>query len=312
MAEGEPGLFVPARTIPVPGSISKEAQAFLAGATQRIAAAGAGAEERDQTQAAERALQMLRPRAAGFKGAFATIDLPHGAKLYRVTPDGRTGRSAQVAYFDIHGGGFTSGGGEMCQVLAKLRAMEHQVEVFSVDYRLAPLHPYPAGLDDTVAAYRAVLELVAAKDLVVAGASAGGNLAAALMLRAHAEGLPLPAGLLLLTPGLDMTGAGDTRQTNMFLDVNLYGGGGDGPDSYVGKADPKLPLLSPIYGEIPPNGMAGAGRRRCCPRARATCCCPTPCGCTASCAAPGSRPNCILPRQARMAASWAARRRTWS
>jgi epsilon-lactone hydrolase len=256
LAEGEAGLLVPARTIPVPNSISKEAQAFLAGATARIAAAGADAQERDQTQAAERAMQLLRPRAAGFKGAFATIDLPHGAKLYRVTPDGRKGRRAKVAYFDIHGGGFTSGGGEMCQVLAKLRAMEHRVEVFSVDYRLAPRHPYPAGLDDTVAAYREVLNLVAAKNLVVAGSSAGGNLAAALMLRARAEGLPLPAGLLLLTPGLDMTGAGDTRQTNKFLDINLYGGS-DGPGAYAGQANPGEPHLSPIYGEIPPSANGG-------------------------------------------------------
>ena len=263
MTDSTGGLLVPARSIPVPASISKEAQAFLAGATKRIAAAGQGAGERDQSQAAERALQLLRPRADGFKGAFATIELPLGAKLYQVTPEGRRGRRARVAYIDIHGGGFTSGGGEMCQVLARLRAMEHRVEVFSVDYRLAPEHPYPAGLDDTVAAYRAVLELVKPGNLVVAGSSAGGNLAAALMLRARAEGLPLPAGLLLLTPGLDMTGAGDSRQTNKFLDVNLYGGG-EGPDAYAGGADPREPHLSPIYGTIPkgwPPTLLSSGTR---------------------------------------------------
>jgi epsilon-lactone hydrolase len=247
------GLNVPARLIPVPTTISPEAQAFLSGAARRIAAAASLPPVRDQSQAADAALQMLRPRAAGFRGELQIIALPHGAKLYRVTPETRAGRRAKVAYFDIHGGGFTAGGGEMCQILAQLRAMDNGVEVFSVDYRLAPEHAYPAGLDDTMAAYRAVLGLVPAKDLVVAGSSAGGNLAAALMLRGHAEGLALPAGLLLLTPGLDLTGAGDSRVTNQFNDVNLHGGGGDGRDSYVGKADPKQPYVSPIYGEFAGN-----------------------------------------------------------
>lgn len=261
MDQAEAGLRVPARVIPTPKSISPQAQAFLDGAIKRIGSVPAA---RDQNQAAEAALQMLRPRAAGFKGSSETIDLPHGAKLYRVTPEGRTGRRAEVAYFDIHGGGFTAGGGEMCQLLAKLRAGENGVEVYAVDYRLAPDHPYPAGLDDTLTAYREVLKRVAAKDLVVAGSSAGGNLAAALMLRGHAEGLPFPAGLLLLTPALDMTGAGDTRQTNRFLDVNLYGGGGEGPSAYAGKADTRHPHLSPIYGEIPkgwPPTLLSSGTR---------------------------------------------------
>jgi epsilon-lactone hydrolase len=71
-----------------------------------------------------------------------------------------------------------------------------------------------------------------------------------MLLRARDEGLPLPAALLMLTPGVDMTGAGDTRVTNRWHDVNLYGGGGDGPSAYTGTADPKHPYLSPVYGDF--------------------------------------------------------------
>jgi acetyl esterase/lipase len=264
MQEDETGLPVPARVVPVPKSISPEAQAFLAGAAKRIAAIGPAEPARDQNAAAEAALAFLRPRAAAFKGTSSTIDLPHGARLYRVAPDDRSGRRAEVAYFDIHGGGFTAGGGEMCRILAMLRALDLGVEVYAVDYRLAPEHPYPAALDDTIAAYREVLERVSPQRVVVAGSSAGGNLAAALLLRASDEGLPMPAGLLLLTPAMDMTGVGDTRETNRFLDVSLYGGAGEGPASYAGSADKRHPYLSPVYGSFPggwPPTLLASGTR---------------------------------------------------
>ena len=244
------GLAVPAYELPVPRSISPQAQAFLSGAAKRIAAMGDAPPSGDQREAAERALQMLRPRAAGFKGKLETIELDDGVKLYRVIPDGRNVRRTKLAYFDIHGGGFTAGGGEMCQVLATLRAMEYGVEVWSVDYRLAPENVYPAALDDCMAAWREVLKHRKAKDIVAGGASAGGNLVAAMLLRARDEGLPLPAALLMLTPGVDMTGAGDSRIANRFHDVTLYGGVGDGPVSYAGSADTKHPYLSPVYGDF--------------------------------------------------------------
>src|SRR3546814_13350992 len=71
---------------------------------------------------------------------------------------------------------------------------------YEIDYRMPPDHPYPAALDDCIAAYRALLEDHAAWAIIVRGSSAGGNLAAALMLRARDEGLPFPAGLVLATP----------------------------------------------------------------------------------------------------------------
>jgi acetyl esterase/lipase len=247
-------LQQPARTIPAPISLSAQAQAYLAAAAQRLAARKKSSEVIDATREvlanAAMAVQFLRPMAARFQGAFETIALPNGAKLYRVTPDNRRGRLSQIAYVDIHGGGFISGGGEMYELLAKIRASDYGVEVFAVDYRLAPEHRFPAALDDCMAAYREILKRCDAANLVLAGASAGGNLAAALTLRARDEGLPLPAALILQTPALDMTKSGDSYLTNHYLDVNLYGDGGDALMSYAGDADLKHPYLSPLFGDF--------------------------------------------------------------
>jgi acetyl esterase/lipase len=138
----------------------------------------------------------------------------------------------------------------MCQLLAKIRASDYGAEVYAVDYRLLPEHPFPAGLDDCVAAYTEILKHHDAGNLVLAGASAGGNLAAALALRARDERLPLPAAVLLLTPALDMTQSGDSYQTNRLLDVNLYGGGGDGPALYAAGTDVMHPYVSPLFGDF--------------------------------------------------------------
>jgi acetyl esterase/lipase len=252
MSSDEPGLRLPSQIIPTPRSISPQGQAYLDAAAKRIAAQ-AGAAQPTQAEQAQAAVMFLRPLAAGFDGQAETIELPSGAKLHRMTPSGLEGRRTDLAYFDIHGGGFTSGGGEMCELLARIRARDYGVEVYAVDYRLAPEHAYPAALDDCVAAYREVLARREPSNVIVGGASAGGNLAAALMLRAHAEGLPLPAALLLQTPGLDLTQAGDSYRTNRWLDVNLYGGGGDGPASYVGGGDPSDPFVSPLFGDFGPG-----------------------------------------------------------
>ena len=253
MPDDETALHLPAQTIPVPKSISPQAQAFLAAAARRIAAQSQpGGKGEDIAAQAAAVVAHLRPAAERFQGEFKTIELPGGAKLYRVTPADRPGRRAEVAFLDIHGGGFVAGGGEMCRLLAKLRAMDYGVEILSVDYRLLPQHPYPAPLDDCLAAYREALKYYQPSSLAVGGASAGGNLAAALLLRARNEGLPLPASLLLQTPALDMTRSGDTYQTNRFLDVTLYGLGDDGL-GYGAGHELRDPYISPLFGSLSPG-----------------------------------------------------------
>lgn len=264
MSEPAPALDVPAQAIPIPSTISPQAQAFLASATRQLAAKGGNSSTQDLVAGADAALKLLSSRASAFAGECETIELGHGAKLYHVVPAGIEPARRQLAYLDIHGGAFVAGGGEMCRILAQLRAMDLGVQVWAVDYRLAPDHPYPAALDDCMAAYRHVLGHHEPSQLVAAGGSAGGNLVAAMLLRARDEGLPMPAGLIMMTPVVDMTGAGDTRMTNRFLDVTLYGGGGEGTRAYIGGSDPLLPYLSPILGEFtrdwPPTLLSSGTR----------------------------------------------------
>jgi acetyl esterase/lipase len=113
---------------------------------------------------------------------------------------------------------------------------------------MPPLHPYPAALDDCLAVYRHALKERPPTKIIVSGASAGANLAAALVLRAKDEGLPVPTALVLLTPELDLTESGDSFQTNLGIDLltplmpvnRLYANG----------HDLAHPYLSPLFGDV--------------------------------------------------------------
>ena len=158
--------------------------------------------------------------------------------------------STSRVYLEIHGGGLIYGGGAPARRDAELIAHRHGVIACSVDYRMPPEHPYPAALDDCLAVYRGILDHHAPQDVIVGGTSAGGNLAAALMLRARDEGLPAPAALVLLTPELDLTESGDSFEVNKLVDVFLAGSLAESIALYAGGHDLNHPYLSPLFGDF--------------------------------------------------------------
>jgi acetyl esterase/lipase len=152
----------------------------------------------------------------------------------------------------LHGGAWCMGSPRTHRRLVAALASGAGIRAVSVDYRLAPEHPYPAALDDCVAAYRWLLDRrVDPTRIVVAGDSAGGNLAAALLLRLRDEGTPLPAAAVLLSPATDLAGTGASFVTRRAVDP-FFSGIDAAPffDAYAGGRDVRDPYLSPLYGDL--------------------------------------------------------------
>lgn len=162
------------------------------------------------------------------------------------------GTREDAAFLYIHGGGFVAGSPRTHRPLTWRLTKEIGVPVYAIDYRLAPEHPYPAGLDDCVAAYKGLLDKgISAKSILVGGDSAGGNLTLALALRLTAEGLPLPAALICLSPATDMTGSGDSRHSNAEADSMFVPEMMDSlKPVYFDGTDERDPFVSPLYGDL--------------------------------------------------------------
>ncbi|MBX6387995.1 MAG: alpha/beta hydrolase [Frankia sp.] len=248
--ETRPAVRLPAREIPVPTSISPEAQALLAAAQPP---AGSQYPPLDDA-AAWRAMIAERDTALlAMTGSVVPDDVDvteravDGARVYVLTPQGAPdGR----VYLDVHGGALILGGGEVCKVMCSRTAVTVGARVWAVDYRMPPDHPYPTPLDDCVAAYRALLAEYRPEQIIVGGASAGGNLAAALLLRARDEGLPLPVAAVLQTPEVDLTESGDSFQTNLGLDPMLTSSLMPANLLYAAGHDLTDPYVSPLFGDF--------------------------------------------------------------
>ena len=155
-----------------------------------------------------------------------------------------------VLYF--HGGVYVIGDAFIAAELASQVGRRTQAEVISVDYRLAPEHPYPAAVDDALAAYEALLQNgVAPSDIVFAGESAGGALAIATLVNARDHGLPLPAAALAMSPYADLTLAGATMETKREVDP-LMSRELLEPRviDYTAGQDAALGLVSPVFAEL--------------------------------------------------------------
>jgi acetyl esterase/lipase len=154
--------------------------------------------------------------------------------------------------FHIHGGGFALGSAAGSVGLASSLARKTGMRAVSVDYRLAPEHPYPAALQDVTAAYRALLEQAdRAGHIVVSGESAGGNLAIGLLIAGKAQGLTMPAAALLLSPMTDLTVTGSSYAGKAHADPVITAQAiRTRAADYLAGADPADPLTSPVFADL--------------------------------------------------------------
>ncbi len=151
-----------------------------------------------------------------------------------------------------HGGGYSTGSSLYARTLTTKLAESTSMDVLCFDYRLAPEHPYPAALEDAMKAWDYLMLLgYGARDVVVTGDSAGGNLALALTLKLKEEKRLLPRGILLMSPWTDLTSAGKSFQTKAEADPVLNCTYIDRMvQAYAAGRDLKDPLISPLFGNF--------------------------------------------------------------
>lgn len=155
-----------------------------------------------------------------------------------------------ILYF--HGGVYVIGSASATVPLVSDLARRAKAKVVTVDYRLAPEHPYPAAVEDARAAYEGLLSRgVEPSSLAISGESAGGGLAVALLLAIRDAGLPMPSSAFVMSPYVDLTLSGSTIVDKqdvdpLFTQETLHRRVGD----YVAGADPSEPFISPVFGDL--------------------------------------------------------------
>ena len=191
-------------------------------------------------------LSSAQPLPAGVTVTAAALG---GVRTAEITVDGVEPRHV-VLYF--HGGVYVIGDAFQAAGLASQVGARTRAKVVSVDYRLAPEHPYPAAVDDALAAYQALLEGgTAPSDIAFAGESAGGGLAVATLVNARDHGLPMPAAAFAMSPYADLTLSGATMQTKREADP-LFTPEAFPPRvaDYTSGHDAALGLVSPIFADL--------------------------------------------------------------
>ena len=164
----------------------------------------------------------------------------------------RDGPTRKRVIYYLHGGGYISGSAKSCRPITATLARHLHARVFGLDYRLAPEHRFPAGLDDAVAGYHWLLaNRIDPQSIAIVGDSAGGGMTLAVALRLRDAGEPLPARLVCLSPWTDMTGKSDSLTANsgrdsMFVgeDIERYA------SVYLGEHSRLDPLASPLLADL--------------------------------------------------------------
>ncbi|HEY7639081.1 MAG TPA: alpha/beta hydrolase [Steroidobacteraceae bacterium] len=184
---------------------------------------------------------------------------PRGVRVEAGTVGGIAGEwmtadgvSTVATLLYLHGGGYFACTPQTYRPVTSSYARAG-FKTFVPDYRLAPEHPFPAGLEDAIAAYRGLLESHAPQQLVVSGDSAGGGLTMALLLSLRERGMPMPAAAVLFSPFVDLAATGESARTNRERCAMFYGGDSFAIAAkyYLGEAgDRRAPLASPLYADL--------------------------------------------------------------
>jgi acetyl esterase/lipase len=249
------------RVVPVPSTISAEAQASLRRA------------EPDQAPPEPLALRRSRTDAWALTAAAAWSKLcPNqlvedkiaGVPVRIVTPEGLPEANKDKVLLNLHGGGFNSDSGSYTESIPL--AGYTKIKVVAVLYRLAPEHPFPAAIDDAVAVYKELLKTYKPEHIVIYGTSAGAILTAEVAVELKKLGLPLPAALGIFSGLGDFARDGDSQALYSLRGLAGHmdppAAGPHDPD-YVAATAPRDPVLSPIYADLhglPPSLFITSGR----------------------------------------------------
>jgi monoterpene epsilon-lactone hydrolase len=152
----------------------------------------------------------------------------------------------------LHGGAYVIGGCDMHRQMVSHIARAGRIRALLPEYRLAPEHKFPAAIDDAVGVYRSLIDMgIRAKDIILAGDSAGGGLVVATLLSLRDAGDTLPAAAVLLSPFLDITGSGVSMQTRAAVDPWFH------PEdlpiiakNYCEPHQQRFPLVSPVFANV--------------------------------------------------------------
>jgi len=249
------------RVVPVPRDLSAEAQKFISQAAPDEAPAESLEARRKQMDVWATRANTVWSKLCPNKIERTTLA---NVQVLVVTPDNLRATNRVKVLMNLHGGGFNADSGSYAESIPI--AGYTGIKVVAVLYRLAPEHPFPAALDDSVAVYRELLKTYKPDHIIVYGTSAGAVLTAELAVKLKQLGVPMPAAL-----GIFSTLDSFERMGDSYAIYTLRGLAGhlDPPEAgvhdfyYVGSADPKDPILSPIYADLhglPPALFVSSGR----------------------------------------------------
>ena len=258
----------PAKTIPVPSTVSPAMQAVIAQPLRtnwdKPPTTPEGWTELVKTLEAATAPQVA-PMAERLHVKIEPSTVA-GVRAYTLTPDSIPDGNRNRLLVHVHGGCYVLNPRLAALPEALLLAGFGRMKVIAVDYRMPPEAYFPAALDDAMAVYKAATGMVPPGNIGVFGSSAGGALTLEMMLRAKAEGLPMPGAIAPGTPMSDVTKQGDTFQTNALVDNVLVSPDGfcDAATRFYAKGhDLADPMLSPLYGDLrgfPPTILTSGTR----------------------------------------------------